>query len=86
MRERLNDNWYSNPEPKLKPLPCLSLQEVVNISEFYLKVHSCILYGLIEGELPDQEKCLHYLEIGKRYGLTSDKDYIPPDFIINQQP
>lgn len=81
-RAKLLYPWAFEKEPKEEKTTYLTLQEVMNISTFYLKIHSCILYGLLEGELPNAEKCLHYINMGKRHGLVADEDYCPIDFIL----
>lgn len=78
--------WLFEPEEAVQKEKYLSIQEVVDMSNFYLKLHSAILYGLIEGELPNQERCLHYLELGKRHGVSPDDNFIPDEFLLTLNP
>lgn len=73
--------WAFEKDPKVEKTACLTIQELVNEANFWLTIHSCILYGLMEGELPNAERCLHYLELGERFGVKPDKDYISPGFV-----
>lgn len=75
--------WAFQKDEKVEHLPCLTMQELVNPAEFFLCLHSAILYGFIEGELPDAEKCEHYIELGKHYGVMPVKGYVPNrEFLI----
>ena len=65
----------------------IPLQTGVNEAEFWLMVHSCILYGLMEGDAeninPDQ--CIKVLERGKKFGILPQKGYISPEFKLKSQ-
>ena len=70
-------------EPDFK---CLDLQELVNISNFLLKVDSAKQYGLLEGgPVINPDKCIHYIEWGKRLNIFPDEDFIMPE-LFQQQP
>lgn len=75
-----SNNWAFEKEPKIEHQPCLSLQEVVDMSNFYLKIYSAILYGLLTGPEVNADKCMHYIELGKKYSITPNENYFPPDF------
>ena len=57
------------------------LQHVVNLSGFYLKVHSAMLYGLITGPEVNAQKCEEWLEKGRNAGMYPDDNFIDPEFI-----
>lgn len=61
-------------------LPPEEMQFVVNEASFWLYVHSAILYGFMEGELPNQEVCIQWLECGKQIGVIPSENYISPEF------
>lgn len=63
-------------------LPREELQYVVNCSEFWLGIHSAILYGLMDGVLPNADVCLQWIECGKQAGIFPEQGFIPPDFKI----
>lgn len=70
--------WLFEPEEiKGDPIQSLTIQELVNLSWFLLKIHSAILYGFLEGDLPNAERCEYYLELGKHYGVKPDDNYNP---------
>lgn len=69
--------WAFQKEPKPEKETYMELQDLVNLSWFLIKLHSAILYGLMEGELPDVDRCNFYVEKGKRLGLEPDDNYLP---------
>lgn len=67
----------------------IPLQIGVNEAEFWLCIHSCILYGLMSGD-PDNinvDQCIKVLARGKKFGILPEKGYISPEFnLINKSP
>lgn len=57
VKKHLRGKWAFQKEEKTEKETYLEWQELVNISWFLIKLHSAILYGLIEGELPDVDRC-----------------------------
>jgi len=57
----------------------------VNLANFYLKLHSCIQYGLLTGGPKIKvERCQAILQKGIEQGITPDENYIDPELIIHQ--
>lgn len=58
------------------------LQDVVSSADFWLHIHSAILYGLMTGDAEsiDVDKCLRYVGLGKKHGVFPEKGYICPEF------
>jgi len=64
----------------------IPLQTGVNEAEFWLIIHSCILYGLMKGDANNinVEQCQKILERGKKFGILPQKGYVSPDFIFSK--
>lgn len=60
----------------------IPLQTGVNEAEFWLMIHSCILYGLMSGDANNikVENCKKVLKNGERHGIFPQKGYISPEF------
>lgn len=81
MKTKLNPNWYKDPEERPEKLRCLDIHQLANESNFWLKIHSSILYGLLTGPLPDFENNMRLLEKCKKLGAVPDENYISPLFL-----
>lgn len=69
MNTKQKYKWAFEKEPKVEPIRCMELQELVDLSEAVLYVHSSLLYGLITGDpIPDDQfyNAVKYKEMGER--------------------
>jgi hypothetical protein len=71
--------WAFEKEPKVERLKCMELQELVDLSEAILLVHSSLLYGLITGEPISDESfynAIKYKELGERLKIYPIKENV----------
>jgi hypothetical protein len=61
-------------KPK-KPFGAQQWKEAVELADFYLRLESARLYGLIETDIrPDVHRCEYILREGARRGIFPDPD------------